>query len=219
MHGAACPHALRAAGMLVARLARGALVPLSCVMYDLLCCPSAAARWAKCWPSSGCASVCGLLRYCLSCSSFHRVPYVVRVPELLARVAAVSARRLLDFRLAFRRQTARAALLAAMLQVRLAERAPHVAGSGISGGAVNRFIRPDERWLEFEVGFDAVLLLACLGCSWYAGFGGREGAAVFPCRSARHLCKHHCPIEEHVLHVLEQCFPGRCAAPSRLAHD
>ena len=42
------------------------------------------------------------------------------------------------------------------LQVRLAERAPRVAGGGISGGAVRRFIHADERWLEFEVG--------CAGC-------------------------------------------------------
>ncbi|PRW44284.1 DNA (cytosine-5)-methyltransferase CMT1 isoform A [Chlorella sorokiniana] len=36
-------------------------------------------------------------------------------------------------------------------RVRLAERAPRVAGAGISGGAVRRFIKPEERWLEFEV--------------------------------------------------------------------
>ena len=74
---------------------------------------------------------------------------------------------------------------AQLLQVRLAERAPRVAGGGISGGAVRRFIRADERWLEFEVG--------CAGCRllraglFHLGSGSAAaGAAACSALPAQH---------------------------------
>ena len=38
-----------------------------------------------------------------------------------------------------------------LLQMRLGERAPRVRGGSVSGGLLKRFIKPDERWLEFMV--------------------------------------------------------------------